>query len=155
MDYTVNHPIFGNKKVVVRIVGMRQSKLYVDDVEQKKTTIFNSKYCIQDVNNGPVMVELKSSFFNPVPVVKINDEKVRLVPRMKWYENVFAFMLLPLLFCGFLGIVVMGVGITILSFIMRSRYSALLRYSSAIMVTLGCYCTFILLAITVQHLLFT
>lgn len=154
MDYPVKHPLLRKKKVSVRLTLLKTAKLFVDDVEQKKTTIFKRRYHIQDDTNRPVVVGLElDHFLDPVPIVKINEEIVRLAPKMRWHEKIWLLLLAPLLAGGALGIVVMFTGATIISKIIRRPCNAVSRYASIVATLLACYSAYLLSGMAFHYFL--
>lgn len=104
MEFSVSHPRFQERTLSVRAgSGIKGPVLLLDGVTQKRTKKFKQQYLLEDDNGEAVTVKMKS-FFDPISVIIIAGEKVRLARLLTWYEYIFLILPLSLvLFGGALG----------------------------------------------------
>lgn len=98
MDLAVVHPKFRNQKLEIRIAGIFSNRsVLLNGVPVKRA---KGAYVVRDDNGSDVAVRLKSNFVDPIPLVVIGTEKVRLVPPLAWYEYTWVGLPILLLFVG-------------------------------------------------------
>ncbi len=145
MELLVSHPLFQKKKLtVIKSSILKAPVLKLNGETQKVKS--KKTYIIEGDDGLPVMVKL-SHFIDPIPTIKINEEKVRLAPQMTWYEWMFlSIPLLLILTGGMLGGILGGVGTIINAHIFRSQLSVVGRYGCSIFITSLCYIIFFIIS---------
>lgn len=128
MEYTVDAPELGNRRVSVQTPGLfSAAKLLVDGqtVPRQGQSYFVS---VED-GQPPVEIKLKNSAFDPVPIVQLSGRDIRLVPALRWYEYIWACAPLILIAIGgALGGMLGGAAAWTNLAIFRSSVSPALRY---------------------------
>jgi hypothetical protein len=115
MNIAVSHPSFVKQQLAVRPAGW----LSGPRVLLNSVTIKSSKgiYVVRNDAGAEVSVRLKSTFVDPIPTLTLDDEKVALARKLKWYEYVWIGIPILLIFTGG----ALGAGIGVFAFYSSSR----------------------------------
>ena len=145
MDLAVGHPTFKNQKLSVRTAGFFSGpKVLLNGVAVKRV---KGKYTVKNDIGQEVDVELKSSFVDPIPSVKIGTEFIDLARRLTWYEYAWSGLPIVLLFIGgALGAVVGMVAAFSNTRILRSSRSTTAKYLLTGAMTAAAFVAFFVLA---------
>ena len=84
MDIIVSHPAFVRQRLAIRTAGMFSGARVLLNGNVLKASW--GRYTVKSDSGNDVKIQLRASFIEPIPVVKIDDETVRLVPALQWYE---------------------------------------------------------------------
>ncbi len=144
MELLVSHPLFQSKKLtIIKASVFKAPVLKLNGEIQKEKS--KRKYIIEGDDGLPVTVKL-CYFIDPIPTIKINEEKIYLAPPMTWGEWIFlSIPLLLILIGGMLGGMLGAVGAIINAHIFRSQLSCATRYVCSILITFLCYIVFIII----------
>jgi hypothetical protein len=149
MDIPVLHPAFVQKPLSVRPSGMfRGPKLL-----QAGTVLSGKrmKYTVRDDTAKARAVQIKGSLLDPLPVLDIDGESIRLGRPLRWYE--YAWMGIPLLLMAVGGALGGMLGFTAAyssARIFRSDRAAVVKYVLTGLVTLSAGVVYVVLAAMVQ-----
>lgn len=144
MEYIVSHPGFQQQILSVHTTSaFKHPILLLDGIKQNKS---NRQYLLKNDTGEDVIIQLKR-FLDPVPAVTIDGLKVKIAPRLTWYEYfliVFPFLLvISAIGGGVIGGAIGGVGVILNGSIIRSPRPRFIRYGLTILTTLGCFFAYI------------
>lgn len=152
MESTVEHPFFIRQRLVVRSAGFFKGPMVlVDGVETK---LVKRKGEIENDEGKLVAIELKGTFLDPIPVIVLDGQTIRLAKPLEWYE--YAWMCLPILLMfmgGALGGFIGGFAAMSSSRIFRSERSTVVKYVVTGLVSVAAFLVYLLLAGFVQGLI--
>jgi hypothetical protein len=125
---TVHIPGFDRQRIEVELPGtFSAAKLYVNgqvlDRDKK------GQYLLRADDGREMAASFKGGFPDPVPVLVVNGQTIRLAEPMPWYQLVWAFFPFVLVLVGGLvGGLIGGVTAAMNAQIMRSQQPAPVRY---------------------------
>jgi hypothetical protein len=147
MEYTVDAPEFGDRRVTVQTSSLFSGpKLLVDETPATKQ---GQQYLVPVANGQTIPVKLKTGF-DPVPVVEIAGRQIRLVEPLKWYEYVWA--CLPLLLIGLGGAIGGAIGGATAwanMALFRAQTNPAARYGLSALATVGAFVLWFVLAVAI------
>lgn len=125
----LNIPGFEGQKIAAKIAsGFGSSKLFVNG--QPAPPAKKRKQFLLRRNDGTEMTaHFKGGFPDPVPVLIVGDQTIRLAEPLAWYQWVWAGWPLVLIFLGgAIGGLLGAVATTINSQILRSELNGVIKY---------------------------
>jgi hypothetical protein len=144
MEYTVDAPEFGDRRVTVQTSSLFSGpKLLVDGAPATKQ---GQQYLVPLANGQTVPVKLKAGF-DPIPAVEVAGRLIRLAEPLKWYEYVWA--CLPLVLIGLGGAIGGAIGGATAwanMTIFRTQENPVLRYVFSALATVGAFVGWFVLA---------
>lgn len=100
MQYSVSIPGIERRQVKVEIPGLFSgARLLVDGVPASKGAK-RGEYLIRGDNGTEMTAKLKHKFLDPVPDVVVNDQQIKLVEPLLWYQWLWAGLPILLIFGG-------------------------------------------------------
>ena len=149
MDIIVLHPAFQQQRLRIRTSGLlRGPTVHMNDMPVKRV---KGRYTVINDAGEEMEIQLKSNVIDPVPVLKMGDETVRLARALRWYEYLWIGVPIILLFIG--GGLGAGIGIVSAfssSRIFRSDRSTPSKYLLTGLISVCAFITFIGLVIIIQ-----
>lgn len=105
------------------------------------------QFMVPGADGHNTVVELKSTFLDPIPQVLWAGQKIPLAPPLKWYQWIWCGLPILLLFAGgAIGGAVGGIGVTLNVRIVRSEMNAVMRYAITALVSLAALVTYLTVA---------
>ncbi len=154
MDFVIAHPGFQRHSLSFRPARLfGSSAVLLDGVPVKRV---KGKYIIKNDAGDDVVIQLRPSLIDPVPLVMIGTENVRLVAPLRWFEYAWVGFPVLLVFAG--GALGGGIGAFAAfsnSRIFRSERSTAARYALTGLVSLVSLAAFGILAVVIQRALRT
>ncbi len=149
MEYSVSHPFFERQQLAVRTAGLFKGAVLLLDGQPMKSKM--GKYVIKNDAGDDTSVRIDANFIDPIPVVKIGTEVVRLAPAFSWYEYVWIGIPVLLVFVG--GALGGGIGVAAAysnSRIFRSDRGTGAKYLLTGVTTVAALVAFLVLATVIQ-----
>jgi len=152
MDIAVEHSAFLKQRLSVRASGWFSGpRLLLNGAPLTKK---RGVYLARADNGGDVPIRLKIVLGDPIPVLTIGGETVRLVRPLTWYEYVWAAIPLVLLFVGgalgaFVGTVTTYANVRIL----RAPRGSAARYGFSGLATVGAFIIFFAVVVVLQSVI--
>jgi hypothetical protein len=98
MEYPVPHRFFERQRLTVRAAGLfRGAALLLDGRPVRRQM---GKYVLKDDAGNDTAIRLTVNPVDPIPVVRIGSEAIRLAPALIWYEYVWIGIPALLIFVG-------------------------------------------------------
>jgi len=98
VKYPIEHDDFQGRDLAVRIDGVFSSaKLYEGP---SLVSGSRNKFVLRDNHGQERTIQLRATLLDPLPVVEIDDEKIRLDRALAWYEYLWAGLPVVLIFAG-------------------------------------------------------
>ena len=149
MEYRVLHPFFERQQLTVRTAGLFKGTVLLLDGQPMKAK--RGKYVIKNDAGDDTSVRIDAVFIDPIPVVKIETEVVRLAPAFSWYEYVWIGIPVLLVFVG--GALGGGLGVAAGYYntrIFRSDRGTGTKYLLTGLTTVAALVAFLVLATVIQ-----
>lgn len=152
MDIVVSHPAFVRQRLAVRAAGiLGGARLLLNGSVLKSSW---GRYTVKSDTGNEAKIQLRTSFVDPVPVVKIDDEIVRLIPPLRWYEYAWIGIPALLIFAGgALGALIGVAGAYSNSRVFRSDRSTVSKYALTGLTTIAAAITFLIAAVALRILI--
>ena len=152
--YAIQIPGFEDHEILLKPTMLAMPKLLFDGKPVKRDK--PSKLFALTSNEGLIAkINLRPSFFDPLPKIWVDDEKLTLAPPLKWYQWVW--MGIPLVALtvlgGAIGAFIGLLALTINIKVFRSRLPVILRYMLTIFITLLAVALYLAAAIYLPTLL--
>lgn len=139
LDFNINIPGIQMGRLILRAGYFRGLKVYLDSQRLKpvqKSFFKRTKtYLVRDEENQLYEIKLKKRYFDAIPVLYVNGETAELAPKLKWYEYLWIFIPLLLVFGGFFGALIGGTAAFTNSILFRKIKRSVLKYSMVIINT--------------------
>ena len=149
MEYRVSHPFFERQQLAVRTAGLFKGAVLLLDGQPMKAK--RGKYVIKNDVGDDTSVRIDAVFIDPIPVIKIGTEAVRLAPALSWYE--YAWIGIPVLLVFVGGALGGGLGVAAgysNSRIFRSDRGTGTKYLLTGITTVAALVAFLVLATVIQ-----
>jgi hypothetical protein len=105
-------------------------------------------------SGAETLIQMKFNLIDPVPTLKIDEETIKLVESLRWYEYAWGGLPILLVYAGgALGGLVGGVATIANGRIFRSDRTTVAKYGLAGVVTVSAVVTFFVLAIALRLLI--
>jgi hypothetical protein len=149
MDLVVPHSAFASQKLTVRTAGFFTGpKVLLNGVAVKPV---KRQYLVRDDHGNEVALRLKSNFVDPIPVVLLGGQPVRLARALTWYEYAWIGIPILLLFVGgALGAVIGVLATYTSSHIFRSGRTVASKYLLTALVTVSSIVVFVVAVVAIQ-----
>ncbi len=155
MQYFVPVDGFEENQIEIKPAGyLSNAKLLVNGQEAPKGSK-RGEYLLQRNDGVEVKAKFKNMLFDPIPQVVINDEQViKVVEPLKWYQWLWASLPILLIFMGgalgaFFGIIATNISIRIY----RSEMGAIAQYLLIGLISIATGVIVTILAVLVSSLL--
>lgn len=136
VEFPLIHPRFTSQQLALVAAGRFQG--YALKLNGAAVAKVNGSYTVLDDSGRPVALKIKLSAFDPVPQLRIDDEVVRLVRPLTWYEYIWLGFPMAVLMVGGPMFIVAGYPVAVLnSRILRSNRAAFERYALTGLVSIG------------------
>jgi hypothetical protein len=149
MELNVPHPAFQKQRLAVRTAGfLRGPGVLLNGVPVKRA---RGKYAVKDDGGRDVVVALKAKLADPVPDVKINDQKIELARPLAWYEYLWIGLPVLLFFAGgLIGGSIGGFATYSSSRILRTNRSTASKYVLTGLMSVGALIAYLIAATALQ-----
>ncbi len=108
MDYPLSIDGFEGHDLVLRLGNWGGQASLLFDGEPVPPGPRRNQYVLTDDDGNETVVKLRRSMFDPVPVLVAGDQVISLAPPLRWYELVWCFLPLALVFTPGLDGIVLG-----------------------------------------------
>jgi hypothetical protein len=134
---TVPIPGFEGQRIEVKVSsGFSSSQLFVNG-QPAPAAPKKGQYLLRRNDGREVSAQFKGSFPDPVPVLLVDGQTIRLADPMPWYEMAWALFPLVLVFLGgAIGGLLGGGAATVNAQIMRSSHNIVVRYALCALISL-------------------
>ena len=151
MNLLVPDPAFVSQKLTVRTAGFFSgAKVFLNGKAVKPV---KREYLVRDDRGNSVSLRLKSNIADPIPLVVLGGQPVRLARALTWYEYAWIGIPILLLFVGGALGAMIGVFATYTSsHILRSSRSSTSKYLLTAVVTVSAIVIFVVVAVAFQSL---
>jgi hypothetical protein len=149
MEYSVRHPLFERRQLAVRTAGLFRGAVLLLDGQPMRARL--GRYVVENDAGVDTTVRVDANFIDPIPVVKIGTEVVRLAPAFSGYE--YAWIGIPVLRVFVGGALGGGIGIAAAysnSRIFRSDRGTGTKYLLTGLTTVAALVAFLVLATVIQ-----
>jgi hypothetical protein len=153
MRIEVNHPAFRSQHLSVETASsvFASPKLFLNGVVVKRQ---KRRYSVKADSGTEMLIQMKSNLVDPVPTLVIDEDEVRLVESLQWYEYAWSGLPILLVFAGgALGGLLGGVATIANGRIFRSDRGAWARYGLTGLISVSAAVVFFVLAVILQLLI--
>jgi hypothetical protein len=151
MKTNVQIPGFEGREVVAVTNSLTGRSALLIDGQPAAPGPKRGQFLLRMPNGREATAYFKPAFPDTVPVLMVDEQPVRLAPKLEWYELVWACFPIGLLFIGgLIGAVLGAVGASLNLQIFRSTMPVAVRYVLAAVVTLCCLLLFIIVGSLLQ-----
>lgn len=128
MDYPIEHEDFTDRNLAIRIDGLFSSAKLVEGSAPVPGS--RNKFTLRDNHGQERKIQLRVNGLDPLPIVEIDGEKIRLDRALAWFEYVWIGLPVVLVFAGGALGALFGVSATFFSArVFRSDRSTAARYA--------------------------
>lgn len=155
MQYPVPVEGFEESQIVIETPGFFSSaKLLINGQPAPKGSK-RGQYLLQRNDGTEVKAKLKSMFLDPVPQVVINDDQVvKLVEPLKWYQWIWAGLPILLVFAGgVLGAILGMVATSFSTRIFRSEMDTAAQYAVVAVISIVAVVTYFIIVLIISGML--
>ena len=149
MDIAVSHSSFIQQRLTIRTAGLFSGpRVLLNSLPIKRD---GGKYIVRNDSGTEVTVRLKSTFFDSIPTLTLDDTKVSLARSLTWYEYLWISVPILLLFIG--GALGGGIGVFATysnSRIIRSDRSTISKYALTGAASICAFVAFFVVATALQ-----
>lgn len=152
MQYPVHLPGFEGRNIVVEASGIFGGPKLLIDGQRAPKGAKRGQYLLRRSSDGrEVVASFKSVFPDPIPLLIVDGQTMRLAEPLAWYQWLFAaFPLLLLFIGGALGGFLGALGTMINASLFRSSLPTAARYALSALVGLVSFAVFIAIAAQFQ-----
>lgn len=145
--HDLNHPDFNGCRIQIRIEGGRKCRVLRngEPVESENGTTF-----LEDCHGNTRMIAFTYETFSPLPIVHIDNDRFDLVPRLRWYEQLF--VILPITLMGIGGAIgggIAGIAIVLNVRVFQKNLTAPMKYALGLAVLVAAYGVWFIAALLV------
>lgn len=152
MHLEIQHPEFKSQRLTVESAGtFHGPKLLLNGMVVKKQ---KGRYIVTADSGAETSIQLKYTYLDPIPKIKIGEDVIQIANPLKWYENTW--IALPIVLTvtgGAIGGLCGGVAANVSGRIFRSDRSLFGKYALSSLVMLGAVIAFVILATVFRLLL--
>jgi hypothetical protein len=153
MRIEIQHPAFRSQHLSVETASslFGGPKLLLNGAVVKRR---QRRYPVTMDSGAETLIQMKFNLIDPVPTLKIDEETIKLVESLRWYEYAWGGLPILLVYAGgALGGLVGGVATIANGRIFRSDRTTVAKYGLAGVVTVSAVVTFFVLAIALRLLI--
>jgi hypothetical protein len=145
-------PGFEGQKISVQVAnGFGTSKLFVDG-QPAPPAEKRGHFLLRHDNGAEVTAHFKGGFPDPVPVLMVGDQAIRLAEPLTWYQWIWTgFPLVLVVLGGLIGGLLGGVATVINVQIFRSSCHEVIKYLLSAVVSVTAICIFGFLALLIHR----
>jgi hypothetical protein len=151
MDIAISHSAFLRQRLAVRTAGwLSGPRLLLNGTPLAKK---KGVYLARADDGADIPIRIKIVLGDPIPVLTVGGETVRVARPLNWYEYVWAAIPLVLLFVGGALGAFVGMLTTYTNFrILRAERGTATRYGLSGIATVGSFFVFFVLVVALQVL---
>ena len=148
----IHIPGFEGQQISVQVAnGFGTPKLFVNG-QPAPPAEKRGHFLLRHDNGTEVAAHFKGGFPDPVPVLMVGDQAIRLAEPLTWYQWIWAgFPLVLVLLGGLIGGLLGGVATIINVQIFRSSLHTAIKYLLAAVISIIVICAFVFLALLIHR----
>ncbi|RYG73163.1 hypothetical protein EON80_03520 [bacterium] len=151
MQYTVQIPGFEGREIVANTNALTGRNVLTIDGQPAVAASKRGQLLLQRPDGREATAYFKPAFPDTVPILMVDEQPIRLVRALEWYELVWAcFPLTLLIIGGMVGGLLGAIAATINTRILRSNIPVGVRYVSSGAITFVAVLLYVLVAVMLQ-----